>query len=84
MTATPDPFSARDTLEAGGRDHVVYRLDAVRDDLDRLPFTVKVLLENVLRFADGGHVEEADIGPSPGGRPPIRATKRSPSCPPGC
>ncbi len=33
MTATPDPFSARDTLEAGGRDHVVYRLDAVRDDL---------------------------------------------------
>ena len=45
MSAAPDPFSARDTLEAGGRTHVIYRLDAVRQGLDRTPYTIKVLLE---------------------------------------
>ena len=46
---SPDPFSARETLEAGGRRYVNHRMEAVRDDLERTPFTVKVLLENVLR-----------------------------------
>ena len=39
MSATPDPFTARDTLDAAGRSHVVYRLDALGADLPRLPFT---------------------------------------------
>ncbi|MEW6582331.1 MAG: aconitate hydratase AcnA [Actinomycetota bacterium] len=49
---TIDPASARDTLQVGGASHTIYRLDALGVDLDRLPYTVKVLLENVLRNAD--------------------------------
>ncbi|MBY0395164.1 MAG: aconitate hydratase AcnA, partial [Thermoleophilia bacterium] len=61
MTTSPDPFSARDTLQAGGRTHVIHRLDAVRDDLPRVPYTVKVLLENVLRNCGRGFVTEEDV-----------------------
>jgi aconitate hydratase len=56
-----DPFSARDTLEVGGKSHVIFRLDAVRDDLPRVPYTVKVLLENVLRNCGRGFVDEDDV-----------------------
>ncbi|HMM48181.1 MAG TPA: aconitate hydratase AcnA [Miltoncostaeaceae bacterium] len=58
---TQDPFSARDTLEVGGASHVIYRLDAVRNDLQKLPYTVKVLLENVLRNCGRGFVTEDDV-----------------------
>jgi aconitate hydratase len=61
VSAAPDPFSARDTLEAGGRSHVIYRLDAVRDGLDRTPYTIKVLLETVLRNCGRGFVTEDDV-----------------------
>ena len=61
MSPAPDPFSARDTLEAGGRSHVIYRIDAVREDLARTPYTVKVLLENVLRNVGRGFVTEEDV-----------------------
>ena len=59
MTSTPPPAasSARAPLRAGGVTATIYRLDAVAERLDRLPFTVKVLLENVLRrsaSADAG------------------------------
>ena len=37
--------NARAQLRAGGRDVTLYRLDSVSDELERLPFTVKVLLE---------------------------------------
>ncbi|HEX2883228.1 MAG TPA: aconitate hydratase, partial [Candidatus Limnocylindria bacterium] len=47
-----DPQAARDTLTIGGRDFSYYRLDAAgAPDLARLPYTVKVLLENMLRGA---------------------------------
>ena len=48
-------FSARDTLSVGGRDLEIYRLDALqaRFDVARLPFSLKVLLENLLRCEDG-------------------------------
>jgi aconitate hydratase len=61
VSAATDPFSARDTLEAGGRSHVIYRLDAVRDRLDRTPYTIKVLLETVLRNCGRGFVSEDDV-----------------------
>ena len=51
MSPAQDPFGARDRLEAGGRSYVVARLDALGADLGRMPYTVKVLLENVLRNA---------------------------------
>jgi aconitate hydratase len=50
--STKDPAATRDTLAAGGASHTIHRLDRLGIDLDRLPYTVKVLLENVLRNAD--------------------------------
>ncbi|MGQ0608081.1 MAG: aconitate hydratase [Chloroflexota bacterium] len=54
MTSHPsDPGSARDTLRVGDRTYDYYRLDAAAaPNLERLPYTVKVLLENMLRGAD--------------------------------
>ena len=47
-----DPASARDTLQVGDRSYAYYRLDAAgASDLERLPYTIKVLLENMLRGA---------------------------------
>jgi aconitate hydratase len=61
-SARPDPFGARSTLTVGDRSLRYYRLDAAgMPDLARVPFTVKVLLENVLRHAGGGIVTDADV-----------------------
>ena len=48
-------FDARADLEVGGRRYEIYRLDALQSkyDVARLPFSLKVLLENVLRNEDG-------------------------------
>ena len=53
--SSSDSFGARSTLEAGGRSYEVFRLDALQErfDVARLPYSVKVLLENVLRLEDG-------------------------------
>jgi aconitate hydratase len=48
-------FGARSTLSVGGRDVTIYRLDAV-DGTARLPYSLKVLLENLLRNEDGHNV----------------------------
>ena len=59
----PDSFGARDTLEVGGRAHEIFRLAALREHFDvaRLPFSLKVLLENLLRAEDGQSVTREDI-----------------------
>ncbi|HEX7492547.1 MAG TPA: aconitate hydratase AcnA [Candidatus Limnocylindrales bacterium] len=54
-----DPFGARSSLGPGLPDY--YKLSAVRSDLDHLPVTIKILLENVLRHAGGGIVREEDV-----------------------
>ena len=47
-----DPASVRETLPVGDRSYAYYRLDAAgAPDLERLPYTIKVLLENMLRGA---------------------------------
>jgi aconitate hydratase A / 2-methylisocitrate dehydratase len=58
-----DSFGARSTLEVGGNEFEIYRLDALQDrfDVARLPYSVKVLLENVLRLEDGTSVNAADV-----------------------
>jgi aconitate hydratase len=58
-----DSFGARSTLEVGGRSYEIYRLDALqaRFDVARLPYSIKVLLENVLRLEDGSSASAADI-----------------------
>ena len=59
----PDSFSTRGTLEVGGRRLQLQRLDALagRFEVERLPYSMKVLLENLLRHEDGRHVHPADI-----------------------
>jgi aconitate hydratase A / 2-methylisocitrate dehydratase len=55
-------FGARSTLEVGGKDYEIFRLDAVKDGhVDRLPFSLKILLENLLRHEDGRDVTRDDI-----------------------
>jgi aconitate hydratase len=58
-----DSFGARSTLEVSGRDYEVFRLDVLRDrfDVARLPYSIKVLLENVLRLEDGVGVTAGDV-----------------------
>ena len=58
-------FGARATLQVDGRPYTIYRLDAVRElsrgNSDRLPFSLKILLENLLRNEDGAFVKREDI-----------------------
>jgi aconitate hydratase A / 2-methylisocitrate dehydratase len=60
-----DAFGARSTFDTGLGQAALYRLAALErtgvcPDLDRLPFSIKVLLESVLRNVDGELVTEAD------------------------
>jgi aconitate hydratase len=54
-TSSSNSFDARSTLRVGDTDITIYRLDAVEGS-DRLPFSLKVLLENLLRNEDGHNV----------------------------
>ena len=60
-----DPFGARDTLRVGDAAYVVYRLDRIAAqagaDLARLPFSVRVLLEALLRNVGDGFTSEEDV-----------------------
>ncbi|HEU5062974.1 MAG TPA: aconitate hydratase [Solirubrobacterales bacterium] len=58
-----DSFNARSTLEVGGKEFEIFRLDALQErfDVARLPYSIKVLLENVLRLEDGTSVSAADV-----------------------
>jgi aconitate hydratase len=63
MHMSENSFGAKDTLEVGGRTHEIFRLDALQErfDVARLPFSLKVLLENLLRTEGNGSVDAADI-----------------------
>ncbi|MEZ5074712.1 MAG: aconitate hydratase [Solirubrobacterales bacterium] len=58
-----DSYGARSTIEVSGREYEIHRLDALqaRYDVARLPYSLKVLLENVLRLEDGVAVTAADV-----------------------
>jgi len=57
-----DSFGARSALAVGGKDYEIYRLDAVKEGhVDRLPYSLKILLENLLRHEDGRDVTRDDI-----------------------
>ena len=60
MTGLDD---ARGTLEVSGRDYEIFRLDALQErfDVQRLPYTLKILLENVLRHAGAAPSEAGDV-----------------------
>jgi aconitate hydratase len=56
-------FDAQATLTVGGRDYEIFRLDALQANYDiaRLPFSLKILLENLLRNEDGETIRAQDI-----------------------
>lgn len=58
-----DPFSARDVIDTPLGERVVYRIDALKhiSDVDALPYSIKVLLESVLRNHDGHVVRDDDV-----------------------
>jgi aconitate hydratase len=62
---TKDSFQSRATLRLGSREADVYRLDALTragvGDVQTLPISLKVLLENLLRHEDGETVQREDI-----------------------
>src|SRR6187402_621362 len=60
----PDSFGAKGTLDVDGKAYGIYRLDAVEGeglDVASLPFSLKVLLENLLRTEDGADITEDHI-----------------------
>jgi aconitate hydratase len=65
MNRHPNSFSALDSLRAGDRAYGYFRLDALErrgvGKLSRLPFSLKILLENLLRREDGRTVTRDDI-----------------------
>jgi len=57
-----DSFKARTTLKSGPRSYEIWSLPALgADKIARLPYSLKILLENLLRFEDGTNVTRADI-----------------------
>ena len=63
--AHPNSFSALDVLDVGGTKYRYLRLSALEErglaKLSELPYSVKILLENLLRFEDGRSVKREDI-----------------------
>ena len=60
-----DSLKTRRTLKVGGKSYDYYSLEAAAEalgaDISRLPFSLKVLLENLLRFEDGRSVTVDDV-----------------------
>ena len=57
---TANSFGSRATIEAGGASYEIYRLDAVAGS-ESLPYSLKILLENLLRNEDGVNITEEHI-----------------------
>ena len=62
---TSNRFGSRASLAVDGKSYVIHRLDALANlpgnTIARLPFSLKILLENLLRNEDGGFVKADDI-----------------------
>jgi aconitate hydratase len=60
-----DSFGSRATLDVAGKSYTIYRLDALAKlsggKSERLPFSLKILLENLLRNEDGAFVKKGDV-----------------------
>ena len=68
-----DPFSARKQFDTGSGKAAIYRLASLEDagltKIDSLPYSIRVLLEAVLRNCDGFQVSEDDVKALAGWRP---------------
>src|ERR1043166_4704496 len=60
-----DSFSARKSLKVDNQSYDIFRLDALEKagfkNISRLPVSLKILLENLVRLEDNHHVSKADI-----------------------
>jgi len=65
MSRRIDTFGTRGTISTGSGEAVIYRLNKLTErgigNVDRLPFSIKVLLENALRNLDNFEVSEEDV-----------------------
>ncbi len=64
MTTYLDSFQTKGTLSVGGRDYEIYRLSALAKhglDVSKLPVSLRVLIENLLRNEEGKNVTKKDI-----------------------
>ena len=80
--ASQDSFGAKSTLDVDGKSYEIYRLDAVKGeglDVESLPFSLKVLLENLLRTEDGGDITADHIKAIAGWDASATPTRRSSS-----
>ena len=80
--ASQDSFGAKSTLDVDGKSYEIFRLDAVIGDgldVDSLPFSLKVLLENLLRTEDGADITADDIRALAGWDETPSPTRRSSS-----
>jgi aconitate hydratase len=60
FVSTVNSFGAKSTLTVGSTDYEIFRVDTV-PGFEKLPFSLKVLLENLLRTEDGANVTKAQI-----------------------
>lgn len=58
-----DSFGARGNLKVGGDNYQIYRLSSLGDiaGINRLPYSIKILLENLIRHEDGQFVTSDDV-----------------------
>jgi len=77
VSTNTNSFDARSTLTAGERSFQIFRLDALqsRFDVARLPFSLKILLENLLRTEGNGSVTAGDIESLAGWDPAAEPSK---------
>src|SRR3546814_9663080 len=62
--ASIDSFNAKSPLQVGGKSYEIYRLDALAQaglDVASLPYSLKILLENLLRTENGTDITDDDI-----------------------
>jgi aconitase A len=84
--SSSDSFGARSQLEVDGTSYEIFRLDAVEGH-DRLPYSLKILLENLLRTEDGTNTTADDVRAlaawdptaDPVDRDPVHARARHPA-----
>jgi len=86
-----DPFGASETISTPLGEREIFRLDALSSfgDLDAMPYSIKVLLESVLRNHDGRTVRDEDVQALAGydaskveDVPPASCSRTSRVCPP--
>src|ERR687883_1969161 len=80
-------FGSRATLIVDGTPYTIFRLDSLAqlsgNRVDRLPFSLKVLLENLLRHEDNAFVKKSDIEALAKWDVTAGAPEGKPLCPPG-